>query len=255
MGLWSMWKKKKPDSQDEAPALDLSGEPFEYDIRMVWLPPQGDAMVWKTRTLLADDRFIYMPAPTGENGLSLPPHQEVTVYLMDDYSVAEFDCHPEEFEHEDGPVLRVERPTDIPWKARSDQGKGGDHARRYIRADVTIHAEWLPIVRTVRGMTRKTETPARCMVVDLSLEGAQILTDVEMLEQSLLLLVFPPHIIRVQMEAKVVRSREVSVPERPEFPWTAALLFTQVDDIKKSLIGQYIVEREKNKLPLADSER
>lgn len=249
MRFWPSWNKSKAVVGEQVQAAGTSGEALEVDVRMVWLPPRESPRVWKTRSFMLDSEFIYLHPPEQEWETTLPHDQDVTVYLMNGEAVTDFDCRVERRMFGGAPVLCIAPPGDAQWKSRIGAGGGPEQRRQHIRADVAILAECSPLVYSSSGASPKAETALRCRIVNLSAGGALMVAEAELTPDCLVRLTFPPHLIPLQVTAKVLRSREASLEFQRSFPCQAALSFNEMADSSRALIGRYVVDRLRNRIP------
>ena len=161
---------------DSSAASERSGgrEPFDYEVRIVYLPERQSAKVWKTRSVQADEGFIYV-IPLREWNGQVPTSETVTFYFMTELRTAEFDGVMIPVREGGQLVVKVARPEQMVWRDKDETAV--HQKRRFLRIETSLPAHLSRIVPTLAGSTLKVDEPNEARMVDLSLEGCSLLSD------------------------------------------------------------------------------
>lgn len=216
-------------------------EVFDHEVRIVYLPERQSAKMWKTRSTEADEGFIYITPLPEWNG-QVPTPEPVTFYFMTPGRTAEFDGQMLAIREGGHFAVKVARPDQMVWR---DKDEAAVHQkRRFLRIETSLPAHLSRIVPTLAGSTLKVDEPNEARMVDLSLEGCSLLSDFDpgvdrLVEIRVLGPVFP-----LSVQGKAVR---VQIGMTQGFRYTIAIVFQNLTQVTKDMIGRYIVERQKEK--------
>ncbi|NDD27602.1 MAG: PilZ domain-containing protein [Proteobacteria bacterium] len=238
-------KPGKDDASGERPAAQDTGgavfniEPFDYEVRMVHLPERGSPQVWKSRSMYADPKYVYITPPPEWNG-EIPTSQPVTLYFMTEARATEFDAvllaHREHGEL----LVRVERPEKMAWKTKD--GAPVNQKRKFVRIEVSLPTHLALIVPTLGGSTLKVDEPHDARMIDLSLEGCLLLSNFEPALQRLVEVRVLGPVFPLSVQGKVVR---VQLGMTQGYQYTIAIVFQSMTQVTKDMIGRYIVDRQR----------
>lgn len=226
-------------SVGRAPA---EAEPFDYELRIVHLPQGGAAKVWKTRTVKADHDYIYALPPLDWEG-KMPTAEPLSLYLMTDARTTEFDSILKPIREGSQVLLRINRPTDLEWKSK-EGSNSASQKRKFLRIDVSLPTHISVVVPTLSGSGLKVDEAHEARMIDLSLEGCSIVSDYSppvdrLIEVKVLGPVFP-----LVVQGKVIRVKPSPIPN---FKHNAAVVFQNLSQVTRDMIGSYILERQKEK--------
>lgn len=216
-------------------------EPFDHEVRIVHLPERQPAKVWKTRSTQADDGFIYI-SPLPEWNGQVPTSDPVTFYIMTDARTAEFDGTLVATREGGQFAVKVARPDQMVWREKDETAV--HQKRRFLRIETSLPAHLSRIVPTLAGSTLKVDEPNEARMVDLSLEGCSLISDFDpgtgrLVEVRVLGPVFP-----LSVQGKAVR---VQIGMTQGFQYTIAIVFQNMTQVTRDMIGRYIIERQKEK--------
>jgi hypothetical protein len=217
-------------------------EPFDYEVRIVHLPPGGAPRVWKTRTVKADPSAIYLLPPHGWEE-TMPQSEPLSLYVMTESKSSEFDSIVRPHRVGDEVLLRVDRPPELTWKSK-DGGSAGQQKRKFLRIDVSLPALVSEVIPTLSGSALRVDEGHEARMIDLSMEGASLLSNWDapadrLVEIKVLGPVFP-----LTAQARVVRVRP---SPQPSFRFNIACAFQNTNQVTRDMIGQYILDRQKEK--------
>ncbi len=227
------------DASATAPEL-TSHNGFEFldlEVRLVQPSREGSPQVWTTRTLKGDDNHLYLLLPDNWNHRR-PPDPPMTLYVTGETTtLAGFDSQVVTVQDGPQPLLRVARPASLPRASTSTE----QARRRQARVEVNVTGEIRQVFLATGGKGVRTDEPRACRMVDLSVEGCQLLTNFGPPVQQMVEITLPGSAHPLQAQGVVVR---VSPSTRSaEFRYSVGVSFQSLLADTRKQIAQYLIER------------
>lgn len=213
------------------------------EVRLAYLPAGGAPKVWRTRSVKADEQYIYLLPPAGE--WSFPADEPITVYVIGDEMSADFDSPIVMTSDGNDVLFTVERPPSLTWKS-AEVNLTAHQKRKYLRVEVALPCHIGMVVQTPAGRMARV-TDGRGRMINLSVEGCQMLLEEEPLPDhpidiKVLGAAFPLHV-----QGRTVRVKPHAGQMIP-FNYNVAISFSNLSSVSRDLIGRYIVERQKESI-------
>lgn len=241
MSFFRLWGRKKAGGEADAapPPAPSDEEEFSYSVRLVYVPPQGNARVWKTQTARASATQIWLLPPNTEWESSLPRDKPVSVVLVGAGEMAEFDSVLTPQRQGGELWLLASRPAVLEWK-KADTG--GNQHRKFLRVDVSLMAE-VATLEPGAGGKLKASAPRNGRVTDLSIQGMSLRLDFDPGAGRLIEIRVLSHHFSLQAQARVIRARRVA--ESDVFPYEAAVSFENLSSVTRDMIGSFILSKQR----------